>query len=55
MGKTVTTTVRLPAERNETIRKMAAEIGVSQNAMILMLVELGLRVIENAGQASGSE
>ena len=41
-----TTQIRLPAEMHQFIQQEAARTGVSQNALMLMLMELGKRVYD---------
>ena len=45
--QTITTSIRLPEQRNEYIRKKASEIGFSQNAFMVMLIDLGIRLYES--------
>lgn len=45
--QTITTSIRLPELRNEYIRKKAIEIGMSQNAFMVMLIDLGIKVYES--------
>lgn len=44
---TITTTLRLPEERNEYIKKKANEIGISQNAFVMLLIDLGIKFYES--------
>ena len=44
--KTITTTLRIPKEKNVYLRQKADEIGVSQNSLILMLLDIGIRAYE---------
>lgn len=39
--RTITTTMRMPREKNEQIRNRAREISISQNAFMLILLDLG--------------
>lgn len=43
---TITTTLRIPEERNEYIKEKANEIGLSQNAFMMMLIDLGIKLYE---------
>ena len=45
--QTVTTSIRIPEQRNEYIRKKANEIGISQNALMVMLIDLGIKLYES--------
>lgn len=44
----IQTGLRIPAKRYEELSEIADEIGVSMNALILMLVDLGL-TLRNGG------
>ena len=46
MEKTATTQIRMPDHVMEYLKREAARIGCSQNGMILMLIELGRKVLE---------
>lgn len=37
------TTIRLPVEMKEQIQKQAGQMGISFNAMVLMLIDKGLQ------------
>jgi len=43
---TITTSIRLTEERNDYIKKKASEIGVSQNAFMALLIDLGVKMYE---------
>lgn len=43
---TIYSSIRLPEERTEYIKKKASEIGISQNAFMLMLIDLGIKLYE---------
>ena len=51
----VTTTLRIPEERNAYLKQKASEIGVSQNALILMLLDIGIKCYENNLSYSSAE
>lgn len=40
------TTLRIPEEKTEQIKQKANEIGISQNAFINVLIDLGLKVYD---------
>ena len=42
----VNTSLRLPEEKNEYIKNKAKEIGISQNAFIQILIDLGIKFYE---------
>lgn len=42
----INTSLRLTEKRNDYIRKKASEIGISQNAFINILIDLGIRLYE---------
>lgn len=44
---TIVTSIRLPEQRNDYIREKANEIGVSQNAFMVMLIDLGIKLYES--------
>lgn len=44
---TIVTSIRLPEQRNDYIREKAHEIGVSQNAFMVMLIDLGIKLYES--------
>lgn len=52
---TISTSLRLPEERNEYIRKKADEIGLSQNGFMLMLIDLGIKLYESKIQVNPSD
>lgn len=41
-----TTSLRIPTELNERIKRKATEIGASQNSMMMVLLDLGLKLYE---------
>lgn len=43
---TISTSLRLPEEKNDYIKKKASEIGISQNAFIMVLIDLGIKLYE---------
>ncbi|WP_455649079.1 hypothetical protein [Enterocloster citroniae] len=43
---TISTSLRLPEEKNDYIKKKANEIGISQNAFIMVLIDLGIKLYE---------
>ncbi len=43
---TIATSLRIPESRNEYIKEKANEIGISQNAFIMMLIDLGIKLYE---------
>ena len=43
-----TFTLRLPTEKNKSIRKLADDIGISQNSLILLFVDYGLKSFDEA-------
>lgn len=43
---TISTSLRLPEGKNEYIKKKANEIGISQNAFIMVLIDLGIKLYE---------
>ena len=45
-------TIRMPKELDEKTKEMADSIGISQNAFLLMLIDLGLRNYGRATSAS---
>ena len=47
MQTTITTSIRLPEQRNNYIKEKAIEIGVSQNAFMVMLIDLGIKLHES--------
>ena len=47
MAKVVTSQIRLPAGMHEFIQQEAERTGISQNALMLMLMELGKRVYDD--------
>ena len=50
--KTITLTLRMPESTNAYLREKAREIGVSQNALILMLMNIGIKVYERSGSSA---
>ena len=44
---TIVTSIRLPEQKNDYIREKAHEIGVSQNAFMVILIELGIKLYES--------
>lgn len=44
--QTTTTSIRIPTELNERIKRKAAEIGASQNSIMMVLLDLGLKIYE---------
>lgn len=50
--RTITTTLRIPKTKNDYLRQKADEIGVSQNSLILMLLDIGVRAYEQFGYSS---
>lgn len=46
---TVTTTLRIPEKRNGYLKQKSTEIGISQNALILMLLDIGIKCYERIG------
>lgn len=42
----INTSLRITENRNEYIREKALEIGISQNAFINVLIDLGIKVYE---------
>lgn len=44
---TIITTLRLPEERHTYIKEKANEIGISQNAFIAVLIDLGIKLYES--------
>lgn len=44
---TVASSIRLPEQRNNYIREKAHEIGISQNAFMVMLIDLGIKLYES--------
>lgn len=43
---TISTSLRLPEEKSDYIKKKAHEIGISQNAFIMVLIDLGIKLYE---------
>ena len=43
----VTTSLRLPEKQNRYIQEKAQEIGISQNALLLVLIDLGIKVYDS--------
>ena len=43
---TISTSLRLPEEKNDYIKKKASERGISQNAFIMVLIDLGIKLYE---------
>ena len=43
---TVTTTMRLPEEKYAYIKEKANEIGISQNAFMSVLIDLGIKLYD---------
>ena len=43
---TISTSLRLPEEKNDYIKKKASEIGISQNAFLMVLIDLGIKLYE---------
>ena len=43
----IATSIRIPEERNEYLRKKAHEIGMSQNAFMVMMIDLGIKLYES--------
>ncbi len=50
----IATSLRIPEARNAYIKRKAKEIGVSQNALIMMLLDIGIRCYEQLGQGSSA-
>ena len=46
-ASTVQTGLRIEETRNDYLDKRAAEMGVSKNALIQMLIELGLKILDS--------
>ncbi len=44
---TITSSIRIPEQRNNYIREKAYEIGISQNAFMVMLIDLGIKLYES--------
>jgi len=47
MSETVSTSLRLPEKRNNYIKEKSMAIGISQNAFIMMLIDLGIKYYES--------
>ncbi len=47
MDNKIQTGLRIPQEQYERLREMSDRIGVSINSLILMLIDLGIKVLEN--------
>ena len=43
----VVTSLRLTEERNNYVKEKANEMGISQNAFIMVLIDLGIKVYES--------
>ena len=48
----IATSLRIPETRNTYLKRKAKEIGVSQNSLIMMLLDIGIRCYEQLGQGS---
>jgi predicted HicB family RNase H-like nuclease len=46
--------LRTPEELSEKLESKAKEVGISKNALILILIDLGLRVYEREHQSAAS-
>lgn len=46
--QTVTTSIRMAEATNEYIKNKSSEIGISQNAFTLILIELGKKAFEGS-------
>lgn len=40
-----TFTLRIPTEKNKSIRELSESIGMSQNSLILLFIECGIRCV----------
>lgn len=43
----ITTSLRLPEKQNCYIQEKAHEIGISQNALLLVLIDLGIKMYDS--------
>lgn len=46
MVETITTSLRVPEAKNDYIKEKAQEIGISQNAFMMVLLDLGIKTYE---------
>lgn len=44
---TIATSLRIPEAKNDYIKIKANEIGISQNAFIMVLIDLGIKLYES--------
>lgn len=51
----IATSLRIPEARNAYLKRKAKEIGVSQNALIMMLLDIGIRCYEEGLKANVSD
>ena len=40
-------TLRIPEEKNKSIKKLSMDIGISQNNLILLFIDLGLKSVSD--------